>query len=72
MLEGEGAELGPAFDGMGSRIATDRIRRGIVDPAAEIADGFDHLAGSMPPNLGDMLTARQLEVIVDFLAGQGG
>ena len=72
MLDGEGAELGPAFDGMGSRIATDRIRTGIIDPAVEIAEGFDHLAGSMPPNLGDMLTARQLEVLVDFLAGQGG
>ena len=72
MLEGEGAELGPAFDGIGSRITTDRIRRSIIDPAAEIAEGFDHLAGSMPPNLADMLTARQLEVLVDFLAGQGG
>jgi mono/diheme cytochrome c family protein len=72
MLNGEGAELAPPFDGMGSRIEADRIRRGIIDPGAEIAEGFDHLAGSMPLTIPDLLTARQLELLVDFLAGQGG
>ena len=72
MLDGEGAELAPPFDGMGSRIDADRIRRGIIDPGAEIAEGFDHLAGSMPLTIPDLLTARQLELLVDFLAGQGG
>ena len=68
----EGIELGPSFDGMGGRINANRIRRSILDPGAEAAAGFDHLLGSMPPNLGDMLTARQLETLVRFLSEQRG
>ena len=70
-LADEGIELGPRFDGMGGRITTDRIRRSLLEPGAEAAEGFEHLLGSMPPNLADMLTARQLEVLVQFLSEQG-
>ena len=38
--------------------------------AGETAEGFDHLLGTMPPNLADLLTARQLEILVDFLSEQ--
>ena len=72
ILDGEGIEIGPPFDGMGSRIDADRIRRSILDPGAEAAEGFEELLGQMPPTLVDMLSARQLEVLVQFLAGQGG
>ena len=69
-LGDEGVEIGPPFDGMGSRIDGDRIRRSVLDPMAEAAEGFEHLLGAMPPNLADMLTARQLEIVVDFLSEQ--
>lgn len=69
-LGDEGVEVGPPFDGIGSRIDEDRIRRSILEPNAEAAEGYEHLLGSMPPNLADMLTARQLEIIVDFLSEQ--
>jgi mono/diheme cytochrome c family protein len=67
-LGDEGVEVGPPFDGMASRIDADRIRRSILDPSAEAAEGYEHLLGSMPPNLADLLTARQLEIVVGFLS----
>lgn len=67
-LEGEGAPIGPPFDGMGGRIDADRIRRGVLEPNAEIAEGYEQFAGTMPPTFGQQLTAAQLEAIVEFLA----
>ena len=72
ILDDEGIDLGPTFNGIGARISEERIRRSILDPMAESAEGYEHLLGSMPPNLADMLTARQLEIVVEFLVGQGG
>ena len=34
------------------------------------SEGTTHPVGTMPPNLADLLTARQLEILVDFLSGQ--
>jgi mono/diheme cytochrome c family protein len=69
-LGDEGVEVGPPFEGMGSRLDSEYIRRSILDPNREAAEGYEHLLGSMPPNLADMLTARQLEILVEFLSGQ--
>ena len=66
-IDGAGPTIGPSFDGMGRRIRADHIRRGIVDPAADVAAGFESAAGMMPPIFGSMLTAAQLEVLVRFL-----
>ncbi len=72
VLDGEGIATGPPFDGMGDRIDADRIRRSILDPGAEAAEGFEDQLGAMTPTIADLLSARQLEVLVQFLAGQGG
>jgi mono/diheme cytochrome c family protein len=69
-LGDEGVALGPSFNEMGARIDAERIRRSILDPNAEIAEGYEHLAGSMPPNLGELLTDQQVDVLVEFLASQ--
>lgn len=68
LLGDEGVEVGPPFDGMGSRLDAEYIRRSILDPSREAAEGYEQLLGSMPPNLADLLTARQLEIIVAFLS----
>ncbi len=68
--DGPAEEIGPPFAGMGARIDAARIRRSILDPGAEAAEGYEELLGSMPPNLPDMLTARQLEILVEFLSQQ--
>lgn len=69
-LDGAGPPIGPSFDGMGARISTDRIRRGILDPNAEIARGFEQFAGVMPATFGQQLSAAQLEAVVQFLASR--
>jgi len=69
VLEGQGGPIGPPFDGMGSRIDAARIRRGIVDPGAEAAQGYEAFLGTMPPIFGQQLSAAQLEAVVAFLAG---
>lgn len=69
-IDGAGPPIGPSFDGMGRRISADRIRRGIVDPNAETAAGFEQYAGVMPTTFGTQLSAAQLESMVQFLAGR--
>ena len=64
----EGGAIGPAFDGMAS-LGADRIRRGILLPNADTADGYAALAGTMPATFGEQLTAAQLEALVAFLGG---
>jgi mono/diheme cytochrome c family protein len=64
----EGQEVGPHFDGIGSRLSPDEIRRAILDPAASISPGFEQFAGVMPTNFGSRLTAAQLEALVGFLS----
>jgi mono/diheme cytochrome c family protein len=66
-LGAEGQEVGPPFDGIGSRLSADEIRAAILDPAASVAPGYEQFAGVMPPNFGSRLTAAQLEALVDFL-----
>lgn len=62
--------LAPPFDGIGSRMTADEIRTSILDPNAEITEGYETFAGTMPATFGDMLTAAQLEAMVQFLASQ--
>lgn len=69
-LDGQGMEIGPTFDGIGSRRSADHIRRSIVEPNAEVAEGYESVAGSMPPNFGELLSDAELDAIVDFLASQ--
>jgi mono/diheme cytochrome c family protein len=66
-LDGAGGPIGPPFDGMGSRITADRIRRGILLPNADTAAGFAAMAGTMPTTYGEQLNAAQLEALVQFL-----
>lgn len=67
VLDGAGAPIGPPFDGMGRRITAERIRRGILEPNADTAQGFAQYAGMMPATFGEQLSAAQLEAIVRFL-----
>jgi mono/diheme cytochrome c family protein len=68
-LGDEGAVLGPPFDGMGARLNADRIRRGILLPNADTAQGYEAFAGTMPQTFGQQLTAAQLEALVTYLGG---
>ncbi|MFQ5688921.1 MAG: c-type cytochrome [Gemmatimonadota bacterium] len=67
-LEGEGGKVGPPFSSLAGK-DREYLRRGILRPNADTAQGFEAFAGTMPPNFGDRLTAAQLEALVDFLRG---
>ncbi len=69
-IDGAGPHIGPSFDGIGSRLTADQIRQSILDPNAEVSEGFEVFAGTMPPDFGQKLSALQLETIVQFLAGR--
>lgn len=69
-INGAAVPIGPSFDGLGSRHTADYIRRGILDPNADIAEGFDQFAGMMPATFGSSLSAAQLEAIVQFLVAR--
>lgn len=64
-----GQDVGPPFDGIGARLDADAIRRGILDPNAEVSPGYEQFAGIMPANFGERMTAAQLEALIDYLAG---
>jgi len=64
----EGVALGPRLDEMAGRLDPEYIRRSILLPNADTAEGFEEVAGTMPMNFGDQLSAGQLETIVRFLA----
>ena len=69
-IDGAGPPIGPSFDGMGRRLTAERIRRAILFPSADTAQGFAQFAGMMPRTFGTQLSAAQLEAIVQFLAGR--
>lgn len=69
-IDGAGPPIGPSFDGMGRRLRADQIRRGILVPNADTARGYEQFAGMMPATFGQMLSAAQLEAIVQFLAAR--
>jgi mono/diheme cytochrome c family protein len=69
-FEGQGAPIGPPFADVGARLDPAAIRRSILFPAADTSAGYEQMAGLMPTNFGDRMTAAQLEALVEFLAEQ--
>lgn len=64
-VDGAGGELGPDLNLTGAQKDENYIRRAILDPNAEIAEGY---APIMPPVYGDQMTAKELELLVNYLA----
>jgi mono/diheme cytochrome c family protein len=72
VLGGEGGPIGPPLDGLGARRSVEQIRRAILDPLADTVPGYEAVAGTMPTDYGQKLTAAQLEALVRYLAGGEG
>ena len=53
---------------MGKRLDANQIRQSIIDPNAVAAEGY--AVGMMPADYADRMMARELEMIVKFLADQ--
>jgi cytochrome c oxidase subunit 2 len=62
---GSTAQVGPSLDGLPDD--PELIRTSIVEPDAEIAEGFQ--AGVMPQTFGEQLSDRELEALVQYLLG---
>lgn len=63
------AAVGPSLKDVGSRLSVDQIRQSILEPNAEIAQGFPPI---MPANLADQMMVKELQMIVTYLAAQKG
>lgn len=63
---GVGGELGPDLSTIGATRDKDHLRQSIINPAAEISEGFPPI---MPPDLGGKLYASELEMLVNYLSG---
>jgi cytochrome c oxidase subunit 2 len=62
---GSTAQIGPSLDDLPDD--PEFVRTSIVDPDAEIADGFQ--AGVMPKTFGEQLSDERLEALVQYLLG---
>jgi cytochrome c oxidase subunit II len=62
---GTTAQVGPNLDNVLAGRDAEFVRQSIVDPNAEIAEGYQ--AGVMPDNFGEQLSDEQLNALVDYL-----
>jgi mono/diheme cytochrome c family protein len=67
MVNGEGGEVGPNLSKIGTSRDRAYLRRAILDPNADVAEGFE--ADMMPEDLGEQMYVTELEILLDFLAG---
>ncbi len=65
-IAGQVGAVGPGLDTIGATRDADYLRRAILDPNADIAEGYP--PGLMPPNYGAQLFAQELEILVSFMA----
>lgn len=63
---GEEGELGPDLTHIGASRDRAYLRRALLDPNADVADGFE--PDMMPADLGEQLYAKELEMLVNYLA----
>jgi len=68
---GQGAQVGPPIESMRGKDA-EYILRGIVEPNADTAQGFEAFAGTMPPTFGTVIPEAELDALVRFLTGEDG
>ncbi len=64
--ENEG-DVGPDLSKAGAKFDREAMRRAVIDPNAEIADGFE--ADTMPADLGAQIYAQEMELLLDYLTG---
>jgi len=67
-LLGTTASLGPPLNDVASRLTAEQIRQSILQPNAQIADGFT--PDVMPKDFAEKMTVKELEMIVNLLAEQ--
>lgn len=64
-LDGSEADLGPALNGLGTRMNRDQIKAAIIDPNAIIAEGYE--ADMMPDYFAEDMTEGEMTLLLDYL-----
>src|SRR3972149_11541677 len=64
-IAGEQGAIGPDLTKIGGMKKKDYLARALLDPDADIAEGFP--PGMMPKDYADKLTAGEFELIIDFM-----
>jgi hypothetical protein len=67
LIADEEGDLGPDLTAIGASRDASYLRRSILDPNADIAEGFEE--GMMPDDYGEQMYASELEMLVTYLAG---
>jgi len=67
IVAGQTGALGPSLAKIGAKKSKEYLRQAILDPEAVIAKGFT--GGMMPTTYGEQLKAKELEMLVNYLAG---
>jgi cytochrome c oxidase subunit 2 len=67
---GTTGEVGPNLDTVLPGLSEDAVLESIVDPNAEITDGYQ--PDVMPGNFGELLSDEQLDALVEYLTGAVG
>jgi mono/diheme cytochrome c family protein len=67
MINGEGGEVGPNLSTIGALRDPAYLRRAILDPNADLAEGFE--PDQMPEDMAEQMYVSELEVLVSYLAG---
>ena len=63
----EGGVIGPAMDGIASRKDRAYIYESLINPTAQLAEGFDKLGASPMPPMNILLDAQQLADVMAYL-----
>ncbi|MBI5660042.1 MAG: c-type cytochrome [Nitrosomonadales bacterium] len=66
-IAGQTGEMGPDLTRIGATRNKEYLRQAILDPDAVIAKGFT--AGMMPKIYGEQMKAKELEMLVNYMAG---
>jgi len=66
-VAGQTGEIGPNLTKIGKSRNKEYLRQAILDPEAVIAKGF--AGGMMPAKYGEEMKAKELEMLVNYLAG---
>ena len=66
-IDGVGEEVGPDLSKIGATRDRAYLRRALMAPNADIAEGFE--ADMMPADLSEQMYVKEVEILLDFLAG---
>lgn len=65
-VAGVGGEVGPDLSTIGATRDKEYLRRSIMNPLADIAEGYPPI---MPPDVGGKIYASELDMLINYLSG---